>query len=134
MNVISRLPYDALLTFGPAAAVTASADATNILDSKQNTKIARKTLVIDVAVMDRANSDETLSVVLNYSNNADLSAPVVKTTYIIPVATEPTGRFTVEVDNEINGVYYRYSRVSYVLAGTTPSFTGECYYSVKSTI
>ena len=133
-NVVQKLPFDALLSFGAGSGLTATGNATNIIDGAQNTKIDRKTLVIDVQALDRTTGDETLSVVLNYSNSSDMSGSVVKTTYVIPVATSTIGRYTVEVDNEIEGVYYRYSRVSYTLAGTTPIVDIECYYSIVSSI
>jgi len=132
MNVISKLPFDNLLNFGTYTGLTATG-VSGILDGKQNTKLDRKTLVIDVASADRTTEDETYSVTLELSNSDDMSGAVDKVVYVLPVASL-AGRHTVEVDNEVAGVYYRYSRIAYTLAGTTPILAGTTYYSIVSSI
>jgi len=131
-QVITKLPYDALLSFGVVASITATGDSPNILDIKNNDVLQRFTVVTDVSAFDRADGNETLSIELEYSNDSGMSGAVVKDTYVVPVATEATGRFTSSVTNEISGVLYRFCQVRYVLGGTTPDATLESYLSIES--
>ncbi len=133
-QTITKLPYDSLLSFGVEANLTATGDSANILDLKNNDVFQRFTLVTDISAFDRTSSNETISIELEYSNDSGMSGAVVKDTYVVPVATEATGRFTSSVTNEISGVKYRYCQVRYVLAGTTPICALESYLSMDSSL
>lgn len=129
-----KLPYDALLTFGAEAALAASADATNVLDLKTNTVLKRFSLVSDITAHKISATDETLSIVFELSNSSDGSGSVTKYTRVVANETSAVDRHIDEVNNLIDGTFYRYAKVSYVVGGTSPSTDLECYLSDISVV
>ena len=124
---VIKLTYDSLLSFGSEATLTASGNATNILQIGSNERLLRFALVADITAHKISATDETLSIVLNLSKSSDMSGSVVKTTEVIENETTAVGRRYYDLTNDVAGERYKYCRVSYTVGGTSPSTALECY-------
>ena len=124
--------YDHALLLKDAGAVTASGNATvassaRVLDLGDGRVDGR--VVCDVSAIDVADANESYIVQLQVSNAIGFDSGVVAiaskqlgaATPTGNSAATPAGRYEIHFSNEENGVRYRYARVRYVLAGTSPS-------------
>jgi hypothetical protein len=115
-----------------AGAVTASGNATvaaaaRILDLGAARVDGR--VVCDVSAIDTVTGDESYVLQVQGSNSPTFASGIVAlaskqlggATPTGNSAATGTGRYEIAFTNEENGVVYRYMRVRYVIAGTTPS-------------
>jgi hypothetical protein len=134
----SSRTYDAaLLLRASTTAITGTETGSLILDVGLG--LLDADLIIDVATMDVASTDEAYVFVLEGSPDAAFgtagnitvlliaglgSAAGVATATGAPLGTsDGTGRFLFPFRNERNGTLYRYLRLKTVIAGSTPSLT-----------
>lgn len=114
--------YDNLLLLKDAGAVTATGAGTvggqaRVLDlGPANLGDARA--IVDVSVMDTADSNETYRVSIQGSNDITFATGVAE---LGSVLISGTGRSEIPFSNVQAGVTYRYAREYHTLAGTTPS-------------
>lgn len=91
-------------------------------------------LLTDVSAFDQTTGDELLTLILEGCNTADFSSGDIVQLAMFQLGDEDTmhgncnldiltGRFIVPFTNEKNGVTYRYVRLAFDVAGTTPSIT-----------
>jgi hypothetical protein len=124
--------YDHALLLKDTGAVTASGNATvaavaRILDLGVGRMDGRA--VCDVSAIDTVTGDESYILQVQGSNSSTFASTVVAlaskqlggATATGNTADTGTGRFEIPFSNEENGVVYRYLRLRYVIAGTTPS-------------
>lgn len=124
--------FDATLLLKDAGAVTASGNATvesvaKVLDLGAARVDARA--VFDVSAIDTVTGDESYTLQIQGSNSSTFASSVVAlaskqiggATATGNTAATGTGRYELAFSNEENGVTYRYLRLRYVIAGTTPS-------------
>lgn len=124
--------YDLALRLKDAGAVTASGNATvggsaQVLDLGEGRFDGRA--VCDVSAIDVATGDESYVLQLQGSLVANFASGVVALASKQLGGATPTGnsaasvvgRYEIPFANEENGVRYRYVRLRYVIAGTTPS-------------
>lgn len=124
--------YDHALRLKDAGAVTATGNATvggsaQVLDLGASRVDARA--VCDVSAIDTVTGDESYVLQVQGSNAANFASGVVAlaskqlggATPTGNSAATGTGRFEIPFSTEENGVTYRYVRLRYVIAGTTPS-------------
>mgnify|MGYP003642847436 FL=1 len=121
---------DARLELSSAQALTASADATNVIDLTQTARQvgAGKPLFVHFNVTvaaDFSTTDETYA--FGVATGASSTLGTVLVTRTILAATLVAGfNFSIQVPQD--GML-RYLGVEYVLAGTTPSVTVDAYVS-----
>lgn len=137
-NLYSQRTYDAaLLLRAPTTAITSTETGSLILDL--GVGLVDADMVLDVATMDVASTDESYTFVLEGSPDAAFgtagnisilaiaglgSAAGVATATGAPLGTSDTvGRFIVPFRNERNGTTFRYIRLKTVIAGTSASTT-----------
>jgi hypothetical protein len=130
--------YDHALLLKDAGAVTATGNASvasvaRVLDLGAGRVDGR--VVLDVAAIDTVTGDESYVLQVQVSNSATFASGVVAVaskqlggaTPTGNSAATPIGRYEIHFANEENGVLYRYARVRYVIAGTTPSINFVAY-------
>jgi len=118
--------YDAQNLFSSAQALTATADATNVIDLSQVRHIADGTpmsVYIHVGVAaNTADADETYEFLVRSDDNASLTSDTT-----IASRTIAGSALTLNSLHEIplpqNATFERYLGVVYTLGGTTPSIT-----------
>ena len=77
-------------------------------------------LIFDISAIDTSSGNETYTIRLEVSNSATFASGVVE---INSLSVMAAGQQAVLFDNTVNGTVYRYVRIRFVLAGTTPSLT-----------
>ena len=130
--------YDNALLLKDAGAVTATGNATvsaaaKIVDLGAGRVDGR--VVCDVSAIDTASADESYTVQVQVSNSSSFASGIVAVASKQLGATAATGnsaataagRYEIPFSNEENGTLYRYLRVRYVIAGTTPSINFVAY-------
>jgi hypothetical protein len=135
--------FDAGLLLKDTGAVTASGNATvsaaaKILDLGAARVDAR--VIMDVSAIDTVTGDESYILQVQGSNSASFASSVVAlaskqlggATPTGNTAATGTGRFELPFSNEENGVTYRYLRLRYVIAGTTPSINLVSFVVLES--
>ena len=121
---VAAMPIDAEQIYAEDLNKTASAVLGDVVDLK-GYGFGKGTLVLDIKVSDDADADETYAIVHELSDDLAFSSPVEDVTInLVPGAL---GRRFEPINNQIDGVMYRYSRLRAVLAGTTPSLTGTYF-------
>lgn len=97
-------------------------------------------LVVDVDALDGVTGDEFVDLVVQLSDNADFSMGNVVARGVVHLGNAlgadgddqyGTGRVTLGVDNEHNGVLFRFMRLARVVGGTTPSVTYNAFLARK---
>ncbi len=140
MSQYSNRTYDAALLLKAAAAVSASADGSLILDVGAGLMNAE--MIVDVTALEINSNDESYEVVLQGSSDALFGTAA----NIMPLASltigdhastrlalhamgadDAIGRFLVPVRNERNGTLYRYLRITTIVTGTIAA--GGCNFS-----
>jgi hypothetical protein len=130
--------YDHALLLKDAGALTSSANSqvsgqARVLDLGAGRVDGR--VVLDVSAIDTVTGDESYIAQVQVSNSATFASGVVAiaskqlggaTPTGNTVAT-PIGRYEVHFSNEENGVLYRYARLRWVIAGTTPSVNAVAF-------
>jgi hypothetical protein len=124
--------FDAALLLKDTGAVTASGNATvsavaKVLDLGAARVDARA--IFDVSAIDTSSTDEAYTLQIQGSNSSTFASSVVAlaskqlgaATPTGNTAATGTGRYELPFSNEENGTTYRYLRLRYVIAGTTPS-------------
>lgn len=124
-------PFDKETQLKDSGAVTSTAAAQvggsdKILDLRK----ARfeGTLVLDVAALDLADTNETYSIEVQFSNSSTFASGNI-TGISIPVTA--TGRIEQPIVNVKSGVVYQYCRLRHVLGGTTPSINYQAHVALK---
>ncbi len=130
--------YDNALLMKDAGAVAASGNATvsaaaKILDLGAGRVDGR--VICDVSAIDTTTGDESYVLQVQGSNSSSFASGIVAlaskqlggATPTGNSAATGTGRFEIPFSNEENGTQYRYLRVRYVIAGTTPSINFVAY-------
>lgn len=77
-------------------------------------------LIFDAIAIDTASGNETYTIRLEVSNSPTFATGVVE---INSLSVMAAGQQAVLFDNTVNGTVYRYVRIRFALAGTTPSLT-----------
>lgn len=137
-NLYSQFTYDAaLLLRASTTAITSTETGSLILDVGNG--LVDADLVIDIATMDVASTDESYTFVLEGSPDAAFGtagnitilailgagsvAGVLTATGAPLGAADTVGRYVVPFRNERNGTTFRYLRLKTVIAGTSASTT-----------
>lgn len=111
---------DSALVLKTAGLVAVSAAEATILDI--GTAEVRGELVVDVSAIESGTGDESFVIVLQVSNNDDMSSQQVAVTATFgPLSANPngaTGRYVYPFSNVINDTVYRYVRLYTVVGGT----------------
>lgn len=128
-------PRDAQLTLlsGNATAITADDDdgigASPIIDLGSGRFDA--CLVLDIAAIDVASSDESYDLIIQGSNSATFASGIQElarrrlghTSTLKGAASSAIGRYELPFTNDVLDTEYRYLRVLVDVAGTSPSIT-----------
>ena len=135
--------FDALLLLKDAVAVTASGvgqvAAVNIIRDLGASRLDAR-VILDVSAIKTTATDESYRFRVQLSNSLTFAASVVTAASVelgAPSATgntiaTPVGRYEVPFSTEVNGVTYRYARLSFVIAGTAPTVTNSAYIVKES--
>lgn len=122
--------FDAATEMKDAYLVAASAAAqvdssAKILDLGASSYV-KGTVVIDVSACEVASGDEIYTVAWELSSSATFASTIVRRAEIqlgdaVPLAGDTDlveGRYTLHVDNEVNGTLYRYARIYTTVGGS----------------
>lgn len=116
-------PFDALMLLHAGAAITATGVGSVPYYDVGAAARFPAVAVFNVTALDLSSANETYDLVIEGSTDTAFTTPKQLGSMTIGA----TGRFTVLFDNDQDDVVYRYIRYRPVLAGTTPSITGEVY-------
>lgn len=126
---------DSLLKFSDAQALTATADATNVIDLGNDRDIGKgepMALVVTVGVAaDFTTGDETYQFQLETDDNAAFSSATVIGDVTVAAANLAAGDKVVIPLGHSNE---RYLQARYVLGGTTPSVTVDAFLQPLSMV
>ena len=126
---VNAAPFDIEQLYAEDLNITASGALGAVVDLK-GYGFGKGTIVADVSVSDDADADETYVIAHELSDDLAFTVPVQD--WAITLTPGELGRVLMEpMNNQIGGVMYRYSRLTAVLAGTTPSLTGT-YFLTES--
>lgn len=101
----------------------------------------RGEIVFNVTEFDFTTADETVDAIVQLSLEADFGSDIIERARLhfgdaqdgadidLPAATDGAVRIVLPIDNEINGVRYRYMRLRFIVGGTTPSFLGSAFFT-----
>lgn len=128
---------DVLLRFANALAVTATGDATNVIDgratlSQFNGKPMVVVIKVDVAA-DATQADETYAFSLTTDDNAALTSDTVVATRTISRALLTLNSLHV-IDIPENTNLEQYLGLVHTLGGTTPSITYSAWIAEKGSL
>lgn len=128
---------DALHLFASALAITATGDATNVIDLKAigqlgNGRPLAVFIKVDVAA-DFTTGNETYAFSVTTDDNASLSSDTTIATKTI-VATDLTANSLHSIDIPSNVNTERYLGLVATLGGTTPSITYTAWLGLKGSI
>lgn len=116
-------PFDANAVLHAGAAITATGvGSVAYYDVGADARFPA-VAVCAITALDKADANETYDLVIEGS--VDTAFTVAK--QLGSQTVTATGRYTVLFDNDQGGVVYRYIRYRPVLAGTTPSITGQVF-------
>lgn len=128
---------DAQLLFASALAITATGDATNVIDLKAasqfgNGKPMQVVIKVDVAA-DFTSTNETYAFSVTTDDNAALSSDTTIATKTI-VATDLTANSLHTIDIPENVATEQYLGLVATLGGTTPSITYTAWLAEKGSL
>lgn len=130
--------FDAALLLKSSSAVTASGNAqVNAVDRILDLGLGRvdARAICDVTALDVSSGDESYRLRVQLSNSATFAAGNITvaslelgdSTVTGSSVDTVVGRYEIPFANEVNGVLYRYARMTHVIAGTTPTITHSAY-------
>lgn len=135
-NLYTQRTYDAALLLASATAVASATTTTGSLILDVGSGLVDGNLIIDVASLDIASTDETYNFILEGSPDATfgtagnitaIARQVIgygtATAKGVDAVSDVAGRFCIPCRNERNGTTYRYVRLICISAGTTPAIT-----------
>lgn len=127
---------DNQLLLSDAQALTASAASTNIIDLSASRNIGAGepmavALTIDVAA-DHTTGDETYSVAVEVDDDSSFGSATTIATYTLSASTVKGDVHVIGVPVTPTNADNRYLRLSYTLAGTTPSVTVTAFLTAQS--
>ena len=124
---------DALLQLSKDQALTATARSTNVIEignALQNRNIADgeplALLIVPKVNADITTGDETYSAVLQTDDDVAFGSPTTLATLTLAAAQLQRGKLSALV-LPLGTPYERYFSVNFVLGGTTPSVTVDCF-------
>lgn len=128
---------DVLQRFANALAVTATGDATNVIDGRATlTQFNGKPLVVVIHISvaaDAANSDETYAWSLTTDDNAALSSDTtVATKTISRTLLTANSIHTIDIPENVN--LEQFFGLVHTLGGTTPSVTYSAWIAEKGSL
>lgn len=118
-------PFDANAVLHDGTAVTSSAAGSVAYYDVGASARFPAVAVVNVTANDGTSSDETYDVSIQGSNATNFST--LQELGSMKITRADTGRFTILFDNDQDGVVYRYVRVYFTLAGTTPSISANVF-------
>jgi hypothetical protein len=127
---------DALNRFSNAQALTTTAVSTDVIDTVADANLGvgePMAIVITVGVTaDDANADETYVAELQSSTDEAFTSPIAIASVSIPRGSVAGSKFVIGVPPTDSGS--QFYRLSYTLAGTTPSVTVTSFITLQSMI
>lgn len=116
-------PFDANAVLHAGAAITATGvGSVPYYDVGADARFPA-VAVCAITALDKTDTNETYDLVIEGSVDTAFTAAKQLGSQTVTA----TGRYTVLFDNDQGGVVYRYIRYRPVLAGTTPSITGQVF-------
>lgn len=130
---------------GAGAITTSAVGSTAALDigggGQPNAAMIYADLVVDVSAIDTTTGDETYELILEGSDSPTFASGIEElgrmhlggTTGLNggqDIASD-AGRYVIAVANERNGRTYRFVRLNFVVAGTTPSITCTAFLFMR---
>jgi len=127
---------DALGKFSDEQALTATAVSTNVIDTGVDGNLGvgeAMAVVVSLDVeSDDTTDDETYQAILQSSVDEAFTSPIALSSIDIPKGSAAGSKFVLPVPADSRGsIYYR---VSYVLAGTTPTVTVTSFLIPQSMV